>query len=217
MKYKTPDAQVKKTYIGIVLDESGSMSSCKNEAISSVNEQIQSIRANAKGYEENTFITFVTFNKEVDIVLKNRSIADLKEIDSEIYKPDGMTALYDAIGDTITILRDSANAKDDNAFLLIIISDGMNNIRRNYGLKEIKERIKDLQMSGRWTFTYMGQITDITQAEEMGIPKGNVATFINTAEGMRDASTVMHMSAGNYMKSRIEDGAVASASFYEPN
>ena len=54
----------------IIIDESGSMQIIKKEAVDSVNETIQTIRAAQKKHEEQEhFVSLVTFNDDVKTVL----------------------------------------------------------------------------------------------------------------------------------------------------
>jgi Mg-chelatase subunit ChlD len=208
----------KKTYIGIVLDESGSMSSCATQAISGVNEQIQTIKKTAEGHEEDTYITFVKFSDNPDTLLANKPISVLKEIDKAKYRPKGSTALYDAVASAIDTMRDSADPRDDNAFLLVIVSDGEENNSHKYNAESIASRIKDLQSTGKWTITYMGQIQDLSQAKKMGIAERNISIFVNTASGMDEATRTINKSYGNYLKSRYSADAGANFSmndFYD--
>lgn len=55
-----------KIYNLIVLDESGSMSSIYNQALSGINEVINGIRQNQEKYpEQRHFVSIVTFEGEV--------------------------------------------------------------------------------------------------------------------------------------------------------
>ena len=64
-----------KQYLGIVLDESGSMTSLRQFAKDSVNEQLQTARAQD---EFDVKVTLITFNYDIHI---HQSGADLKHFD----------------------------------------------------------------------------------------------------------------------------------------
>lgn len=68
----------------IILDESGSMQSIKREAISGVNETIQTIRAAQKKYEDQEHILIiVSFNSDTISTIcesaKIENVSDLKK------------------------------------------------------------------------------------------------------------------------------------------
>jgi hypothetical protein len=120
----------KKMIIGLILDESQSMSSIKTGAMSGVNEFIQTQK---KAYEEHPelgkiYLSLVTFSDtsgwfDKRIEKKERvrflsNMADIEEVplltDAD-YRPDGQTPLCDAIGKTIEsidkYLKDNAPKK----------------------------------------------------------------------------------------------------------
>ncbi len=89
----------------IILDESGSMSSIKKEAIDSVNETVQTIcRAQKKHEDQEHFVTLVTFNDDVKTVYECVKAEEVRELTAETYQPNCCTALYDAMGMSLIAL-----------------------------------------------------------------------------------------------------------------
>ena len=57
------------THYAIILDRSGSMNDCKNQAISSFNEQLSTIKDFQKEFPEQDFtLTLATFNDRVNLL-----------------------------------------------------------------------------------------------------------------------------------------------------
>lgn len=203
-----------KTYVGIVLDESGSMMTGYREVISGLKEQIETLQ---DGTNENmdTEIVFTTFNHSVNI----RPMQNAKDFNFgllEAYAPRGNTAMLDAVGDTISYLKLRPDIDDPNtSVLLIIASDGEENSSKDYNWETIAEMIQTAKDTGRWTVTYMGANQDLsTITDKLKVDAGNVTMFDASsskgyAKGMMRAASATAM----YMSSRSV-GATTMDCFY---
>ncbi|MGI8849788.1 MAG: VWA domain-containing protein [Pyrinomonadaceae bacterium] len=116
----------------IILDESGSMEVIKNATITGFNEVVQTIKGVEKQFpEEEQFVSLVTFNGlEIKTNLFNKRVKNLKEIDEEIFQPDSLTPLYDAIGFSVNKLRKEIESQKDCHVLVTILTDGEENDSR---------------------------------------------------------------------------------------
>ena len=146
----------------IIIDESGSMDAIKQQAINSVNETIQTIRA-AQQRNENQehFVTLVTFNDTVKSVYESVPVAKVAELTAETYRPDCCTALYDAMGMSLNALRHKVTEEDK--VLVTIVTDGYENASREYSSTAIKTLVKELKAKG-WIFAYIGANHDVEAA-----------------------------------------------------
>lgn len=143
----------------IIIDESGSMMSIKKEAIDSVNETIQTIRAAQDEYaNQEHFVTLVTFNDKVKTVYNCVPVAEVKELTDESYQPNCCTALYDAMGMSLTALR--SNVANNDAVLVTVVTDGEENASKEYSGKAIKALVDELKAKG-WVFAYIGANQDV--------------------------------------------------------
>lgn len=203
-----------KTRVAIILDRSSSMDSIRGETISAFNEQVDAIR---KGSEEmDTRVSLVTFATGVDDpVIWNKPVDSLKKLTKADYQPNGMTSMYDAVGLTIDKLRALPEAEDKNtSFLVVIISDGFENNSKEYNSELISSRVKKLQDSERWTFTYLGANQDLAQvAKDTGIHLDNMMTFEANSAGVLRASAINSDATSTYFSARAI-GATATAGFY---
>ena len=84
-----------KTHYVIVLDQSGSMEGIKKTVISSFNEQLQSLQKQSK--EMDIEVTLSVFNDTTTLLNLSSKIGDIKKLNHKNYRPDSLTALYDAI------------------------------------------------------------------------------------------------------------------------
>ena len=84
----------------IILDESGSMSCIERQALTGVNETLQTIRRAQEKYpEQEQYVTFVPFQTgSIKFVRDCEPIANVKDLEPKDYNPGTCTPLYDAIG-----------------------------------------------------------------------------------------------------------------------
>lgn len=193
-----------KAYISIVLDESGSMMSAYQQTINGFNEQIQSIKENLTANIE-TLVTLITFNGSFRTQFVNVPADQVKELDTLTYKPSGMTALYDAMGEAINILEASPDINNPTtSVLMVVISDGEENSSKMFTAKEVKDKLERYQEEANWTVTYMGANQNVQAvAQNLGVNLGNVSMFsAASAQGYSDAYTTVSASLDGYMKTR---------------
>jgi uncharacterized protein YegL len=201
-KKKTPKP---KTYVVMILDESGSMYSCQGAARNHFNEQVQAIKDTSKG--QTVRASMVKFNGNVNELYFNKPLKELNELGTRDYSPRGSTALYDAMGFTMIKMGKTLKDLDKEhvSVLFVVVSDGEENSSKEFGGEHGRERLQEMidtrQKTDRWTFTYMGANQDITKvAKDLGIHRANTTTF-NTRD-FRDATRRSRASIGNYMTSR---------------
>lgn len=196
-EYKAP---VPKTYIAFVLDKSGSMSNIRDVAIKGFNDQLNSI---AREANPNTYVSLVTFSTQVTPIFFNRKVNQVEHLTYESYQPNGWTALYDAVGYTISRLENQGEYDSNTAFLVVIISDGYENRSVDYTAHTIANLIKRKQDSHRWTFAYVGANQDLSKvAQLLHIPMGNFINYTSTPNGTSEAFMNISSSTSNYLKSR---------------
>ena len=165
----------------IILDESGSMSSIKRQAIDGVNETIQTIRSAQTKYEDQVhYITLVSFNSDsIKTIYDNVESDRIEELADTQYQPACGTPLFDAMGNALTELR--RNVADNDAVLVTVITDGYENASREYDRKAIKSLVENLKTKG-WVFTYIGANQDV-DAVAATISITNTLSFSADKEG----------------------------------
>lgn len=170
----------------IILDESGSMESIRKQTVDSVNETVQTIReAQKQNDETEQFVSFVTFAGEMKTVLDCVPAKKVKELSKKDYTPGGMTALYDAMGTSISNLRSKIETGD--RVLVTIVTDGYENASRHFNVQNIKELVSELKKRN-WVFVYIGANHDVEKAAmEMNI--GNVTSFTADAKGVEEMTS----------------------------
>jgi uncharacterized protein YegL len=148
------------THYLMVLDKSGSMANAWDATMSSLNEQIQSIRNLQKKNQDIPIrANLITFNDEVNFNFLDVPAAHLEDISKSSIEPEGMTALLDAAGKGIDIISERKSREDD--VVCIIITDGMENASQLYSFNMIAEKIKQKKTTGKWTFVILGADFDV--------------------------------------------------------
>ncbi len=164
----------------IILDESGSMLSIKNEAINNVNESLQTIlKAQKENPDQEHYVTFVSFNNRHKTIWDRIPATEAKTITENDYNPSCSTALYDAMGFSLNELR--PNVADNDRVLVTIVTDGMENASCEYNGNAIKILVDEFKAKG-WVFAYMGANHDV-EAAAAHISITNIMKFQATAEG----------------------------------
>ena len=174
----------KKIYNLIILDESGSMQSIKPQAITGLNETLQTIKSAQEKFENQShYVTLASFNtSRVKTIYDCCPANRIQELNKDDYLPNAGTPLYDAIGISLTQLM--AGVKDEDNVLVTIITDGYENASREYSGKAIFQLIEGLKVKG-WIFTYIGANQDVEKvASSMGIR--NSLCFEATPEGTKE-------------------------------
>lgn len=159
----------KKIYNLIILDESGSMQSIKSQAITGLNETLQTIKSAQDKFESQShYVTLVSFNtNRVKTIYDCCPVNQIQELSNTDYQPNACTPLYDAMGISLTQLMEVV--KDEDNVLVTIITDGYENASREYSGKAILQLIERLKAKG-WIFAYIGANQDVEKvASSMGI------------------------------------------------
>lgn len=151
-------------YVTLILDETGSMQSCKGAAIAGFNRYLAALRAE----QAETRFTLTLFNsKKTEVRYHNERPAAVSDLDVETYRPADTTPLYDAIGRTLTIAKQEAAAHFKK--LCVILTDGLENASKEYTRLQIFDLIKEFEGQG-WRFLYLGADHDVWAAgESLGI------------------------------------------------
>lgn len=198
----------------LILDESGSMGSIERQAVDSVNETLQSVRAAQKKYadEQDHYVSFVTFNSDgIKTVLDRVEAQKAEDITPAQFNPACCTPLYDAIGQSVNALKKSV-AENDKV-LVTIITDGYENASREYDRTSVKALTEKLGQHG-WTFAYIGANQDaMAVSHSLGIK--NAMNFEATVCGTVAMSQKLVSSRERWLKRITEDDPSADADFFE--
>jgi uncharacterized protein YegL len=190
----------------IIIDESGSMDCIKQQAIDSVNETIQTIRAAQERNEsQEHFVSIVSFNDNVKTISDCVAVDEVQELTKNTYQPNCCTALYDAMGLSLNALR--KKVADEDKVLVTVVTDGYENASREYSGMAVKALVEELKETG-WVFAYIGANHDV-EAAATSIAIENTMSFDATASGVAEMSSSLNRSRACWYDS-IEDNSADS-------
>ena len=182
-KASNASSAIPATYNLIILDESGSMRSVREDVVSGCNVLLQNISDVAhKVREIKQYMSIFCFDTSHSrFIFQNVPGEGIRDFTMADYYPNAYTPLYDAIGYTVTLL----NIQLDNTKsvgMVTIITDGHENASHQWSHHMVVDIIEQMKKKG-WVFTFIGAITDVeTVATDLGI--NNFLKFEKTKEGM---------------------------------
>lgn len=152
------------TDITIILDKSGSMISTKNDVIGGFNgfiEKQQQVPGEAT-------IGLVEFNERVNVKYTGMRLSDAPRLTDENYRPEGNTALYDAVATTIDVVGQRLAALPEserpNKVIMVVLTDGEENSSREYSLSSMNERINTQRDQYNWQILFIGSTPEAIAA-----------------------------------------------------
>ena len=194
------NVDVTKIFNIVVLDRSASMEPLREAAVQGYNGILEVVRTaqQQNSVEQQNYITLSFFNDSVTNVFDCDTIQNIPDLLLDDYRPQGNTALWDAVGISLDSLKIKLDSLENATAVVTIISDGLENASKHYSIYDVTDRIDALTGQGVM-FVFMGTNQDVAQtAASMHID--NYRVFEYTADGMKEA---------------WQSGIDASADYYE--
>ncbi len=193
------------TDVTLIVDRSGSMMSCKDEAEHGVNFFIEE----QKKQPGECLFSLAQFDFEYEMVHRG---LDIKVVPPYKLVPRGGTALLDAVGRTINEIGDRLEKlpEDQRPGLVIVVitTDGYENISREFTKTQIKNMIEHQQKKYAWQFTFLGANQDaFAEGRSLGIATNSIANYApNCTRQMyaAAASNVTRMRAASLNGLKVE-------------
>jgi uncharacterized protein YegL len=178
---------MKYTEIVFVIDASGSMAHLTSDTIGGFNGFIKS----QQSLEGKATLTTVLFDSKWRVLHDGVDINEVKPMTTSDYCVGGMTAMLDAIGQTIQRVQDrhdELGEEKPEKVLFIITTDGEENSSKQYKKSEIEKMIKHQTNGHGWTFMFLGANMDaVKEAETIGISSDLSTNYTYTAKGVSDS------------------------------
>ena len=212
-----PTNQKTQVFNVIILDRSGSMECIRKAAVDGFNETLAGIKKAQEKFADTQehFVSLVTFcSCEMRKVFDRVPVAKAHSLTMEDYTPCCCTPLYDAMGFTITAMRNHVKDMDDVTVVVTIITDGEENCSEEYDLKMIKNLIEKLKTQN-WTFTFIG--TDDLDVESIAqdMDIDNHLQFSEDEAGTRAMFARENRARERYNKCRAMDCKMEAGSYFE--
>lgn len=187
---------MKNNYVLVVfvVDESGSMSICRDKVIDGFNEFLSDQRKEQNGDVDVSLYKFSTDGLN-NCVYKMKNITEVEDISEQTYNPGGLTALNDAvctaIDETGKILAAKNEDERPSKVIFVIMTDGHENCSREFGVNDVKEKIKHQEEKYSWNFVYLGyNLSDATDAKVMGFKNIAFNTYEDADSSYKTLSKV---------------------------
>lgn len=186
-------------HVGMVLDRSGSMSQLKASTVKVADLQIQHLAQHSKEVDQETRATIYQFGSSVDCIFYDKDVLRLPSI-KDHYRIEGQTALIDATIQAINELRQTATLYGDHAFLLYILTDGMENASQNSraALHNTMSQLPD-----NWTLAvFVPDAMGVHYAKQLGFAPGNIQVWNPSAQGIAEVGETIKRTTTAYMQMR---------------
>lgn len=210
-----------KNYIGFINDHSGSMAKLKTAALKDYNSNMEAIKKAATREVQDTVVSVTGIGLRVSdyfqpqikrlITISNPHVLQ----PMETWEATGETPLYDGIGDMIEMFKALPDATNPNvSFLLLITTDGEESHSQKYNANNLKQAIKELQNTNRWSFVFRVPLdANLSQIKALGIPTDNIQQWETTDVGMEVSSKTTAQAVDNYFTARSK-GVSSTTAFY---
>lgn len=164
----TPDSL---TEIVFVIDESGSMHGLEDDTIGGINALLERNRE----VGGRAYFSTVLFNTQTRVLHDRVDIAEVPPLRERDYRPNGCTALLDAVGGAIghidRVQRYMPAGHKADHVLFAIATDGLENASHKYSYRQVKQLIEKHREQG-WEFVFLGANIDVAQAaDDLGIDR----------------------------------------------
>ena len=188
-----------KTNVAFLLDQTGSMESCKSDTIGGFNTFI----SEQKRLRNDISFSLTLFNSDnIEKRYVNENLRNIKRLSEASYRPANLTPLWDAIGNTINEIG------PEKKVLFIILSDGYENCSREFSPGTVKTLIEAKKKDG-WEFLFLGaDLSDFSGTQSIGITN-NFTTMKGNMRGTYDniSCTVSnYCTTGEVTYKEITDG-----------
>jgi uncharacterized protein YegL len=192
------------THIVVLLDNSGSMGSIANDVIGGFNTFIEE----QKKEKGEATITLVEFNTTHSVIYDKVALTEVPTMTKDTYKTLGSTALNDSMAKTITSTGATLSAmKEDDrpdGVLFVTITDGEENMSREFTGAKVKEMVKHQEEKYNWKFIYIGANQDsFSNAATVGTTLA--MNFMATSDGVGTMFKKMSKNSTSYRSSRSFD------------
>lgn len=168
-----------KTIVNFILDQSGSMGVTRDATIEGFNEYLSALKKDMKKGDQILF-SLTLFDHNVMTKYVAVPIEKVQPLTRKTYQPAGMTALYDAVVETVEKAHDAfEELKGRKRALVTIMTDGGENSSKEHDEGCVADLIKKLTDED-WTFTFLGANQDSwATTQRWGIASANVANYSN--------------------------------------
>lgn len=196
------------TELVLILDRSGSMSSCARSTVDCFNDFIEKQKQENSGA---VYVSVVLFNQGREVLYNRVGLYEVRPLTVEEFRASGGTALYDALASGIHHIGKAYKyARPDEApgkTIFVVITDGAENSSRLYTLEETRKMVEREIREYGWEFLFFGanlRAKEIAQA--LGFKEENAVDYICDEIG----STQTYDALNSFVSEFRKEGRVSS-------
>lgn len=212
--FKPKRAGKNKSHIIFVLDDSGSMQSCRDNTINGFNEYLKAQQEDAKETGIETFVSLYKFDgSSVKCTIDHINVHEVNPLNRNSYDPKGGTNLLDAMGGVMMQINNKLSAvkkKDRESVIITVLTDGEENSSRTFRNSDIKTMVEKAEAKN-WGFMFLGaNINAFHAGSTLGFGVNNTMQYdtTGTTNTIRAASAMT-----SRMKSAYATGMDTSATY----
>ena len=143
-----------------------------------------------KKEEGDALVTTVLFDDGFAVLHDRMDIKTVKPITSRDYYVRGCTALLDAVGKAIMMIkqREKATSKEERAgkVLFVITTDGLENASREFTYEKVRKLIQHQKEKYGWEFIFLAANIDVEhEADNLGINLEEAYSFEASKAGVK--------------------------------
>ncbi|MBS7338487.1 MAG: hypothetical protein KIG81_11600 [Thermoguttaceae bacterium] len=196
------------TELVLILDRSGSMSSCARSTVDCFNDFIEKQKQENSGA---VYVSVVLFNQGREVLYNRVGLYEVRPLTVEEFRASGGTALYDALASGIHHIGKAYKyARPDEApgkTIFVVITDGAENSSRLYTLEETRKMVEREIREYGWEFLFFGanlRAKEVAQA--LGFKEENAVDYICDEIG----STQTYDALNSFVSEFRKEGRVSS-------
>ena len=196
------------TELVLILDRSGSMSSCARSTVDCFNDFIEKQKQENSGA---VYVSVVLFNQGREVLYNRVGLYEVRPLTVGEFRASGGTALYDALASGIHHIGKAYKyARPDEApgkTIFVVITDGAENSSRLYTLEETRKMVEREIREYGWEFLFFGanlQAKEVAQA--LGFKEENALDYSCDEIG----STQTYDALNSFVSEFRKEGRVSS-------
>ncbi len=179
------------THLEVLIDASGSMEPLATETVSGVNKLL----ADHQMAPGKATVAISCFNTTRWFLREKQDVKKVANIEPDDYRPNGFTALLDAMCGVIDNLGQRLNLTAEEArpskVIFIVITDGLENMSTWATRRDVEKRVTHQREKYGWEFLFLGANMDaFAEAEKLGIPQNYASTWNSTSKGLSETYTI---------------------------
>lgn len=152
-----------------IIDMSGSMHSYAADLIRAYNDDYLAAMRQSTAADD-ILVSTIVFDNQVQLLHGYLNLADVPQLDRQVYRPKGSTALYDAVANGLTNMvlyaQQLRRAGVMVRCIVIVYSDGDDNASKQ-SANDVRRAVRDLLKHEIYTLAYVGFCSGVQNQNDL--------------------------------------------------